>query len=103
MEFLEKNKIRLLWFIGGFGAGFTGVTLSHAALPTRATPTLATPTLLREIKGGKISSPEFETDLAELNRLEQKYVESNEQQERLKGRSSRVAAPSTRTKKKGIR
>jgi hypothetical protein len=98
MKLFEQNKIRLLWFLGGFGTGLTVVTLSHAALPTRATPTL-----LREIKGGKISSPEFESDLAELNQLEQKYVESHEQQERLKGRSSRVAAPSTRTKKKGIR
>ena len=113
MEFFSGNKFPLLWFSGGFGIGLTLISISQAALPSRTTPLTAgqgvqQKTILREIKGGKISSPEFDSDLAELNRLEAKYVESSEQMERLKNRSRpksvKVALPSNRTPvKKGIR
>jgi hypothetical protein len=113
MEFLKRNKVPLLWLLSGFGIGLTLISISQAALPSRSTPLTvgqAAPqkTILREIKGGKISSPEFDADLAELNRLEAKYVESAEQMERLKNRSRprsvKVALPSHRKPvKKGIR
>jgi|GEM_PF-3979328 len=108
MEFFEKNKVPLLWLLNGFGAGLTLIGISHAGIPSRTTPSAAQQagsgkTILREIKGGKITSPEFEADLAELNRLETRYVESSEQLERLKGRRARVAIPSQKSMKKGVR
>ncbi|MBU6154787.1 MAG: hypothetical protein KGP28_10835 [Bdellovibrionales bacterium] len=113
MKILNMNKIPLLWFLTGFGAGMTLISIGQAALPSKSAPRTSEPsgqgkTLLREIKGGKISSPEFEAELSELNRMEKMYVESPDQMERLKNRSkskgTRVSTSTQRSNsKKGVR
>jgi hypothetical protein len=105
MELIKRNKNPVIWFLCGFGFGLMWLGLSHAAIPSKGT----SQTTIREIKGGKISSPEFEVELSELNRLEKKYLESDQQIERLKNRNqrktARLALPGHRNPsvKKGVR
>jgi hypothetical protein len=113
MNGLNRYNFPFLKIFGVFGAMCAWMSAAQAALPTRTTPLSAEQaksgkTLLREIKDGKVSSPEFESDLAELNRLEAKFLESGDQLERLKNRNrpkgTRVAAPGrSAVPKKGVR
>ena len=113
MNGLNRYNFPFFKIFGVLGAVCAWMSTAQAALPTRTTPLSAEQaksgkTLLREIKDGKVSSPEFESDLAELNRLEAKFMESGDQLERLKNRNrprgTRLAVPSRGVSpKKGVR
>ncbi len=106
MRFFEKNGKQLVWFFSGFVVGLTLLSIGHASLPKKSlqiNQPAKPQTTVSEIQGGKVGSPDLESEFSNLNALEGKYAESYEQQQRLKSLTARVArsvAPAQNLKKK---
>ena len=99
MKSFSPNCIKYFWFSGGLLLGITLISLGHAALPKRVMPPQTAQTPARgfgtspvsEMKGGRVNSPNLESDFVNLNSVEQKYAENWDQQQRLKAATTRVA------------
>ncbi len=86
---LFKENVKILWFVGGFALGLTMISLGHAAANRPSANNKGT--LVSEIRGGKVGTPQFDQDLANLNSLEARYSESNDQQQRIRETTRKVA------------
>lgn len=93
----QKNWVKYVWFSGGFVLGLTLISLGNASIPKRVATTA--PATVSEIKGGKVGSPNLDQDFSQLNSLEARYAESYDQQQRLRGATSKVARTSAPTAK----
>ncbi len=80
---MKKNFIQWFWFIGGFAVGFSLISLSHASLQSKAVAVSESRT--------SIGTQQLDQEYSRLSAAESRYVESTDQQKKLKAVTLRNA------------
>jgi hypothetical protein len=90
----DVNMKHYIWFIGGLIVGFSALSFSKAAVPTRTqiTDDTALYQKLSEIKISKEMMNDYDSDITRLSKIEGRYRENLplSQQERFKAPMIRI-------------